>query len=128
MNDYYFWKGDLVRLRQFREEDVSRKLEEYYDSEARRYLQDGVTDLPPVSAEQYRKAAGIDDVSLDDNDFGKNLMLAIENFDDDFVGWINMWRRDPRSGVFECGMSIFREYRRRVCFRCVENIAAVWFL
>lgn len=113
MKANYFWQGDLVQLRQFREEDTPRKLEEYYDSQARRLLQDGITDLPPVSFEKYNKATGRDQIQMDDNDFNKNLMLAIENADKEFVGWINMWRRDPRSGVFECGFSIFKDFRRR---------------
>lgn len=113
MNDYYFWEGKLVRLRQFQEKDAERKLEEFYDSEARRYLQDGITDLPPVSVEQYKKLFKIDEVKLYDNDLNKPLRFAIENFDKNFVGWLTVWERNPRSGVFTFGISIFKEFRQK---------------
>ena len=112
MSEYYFWKGEKVRLRQFKESDISRKLEEYYDSEARRFLQDGITDLPPVTPEQYKKHFNLEDVELADNNLHSNIMFAIENFDGDFVGWINLWGRNPRSGVFNFGIGIFSEFRK----------------
>ena len=35
MKSGYFWQGELVRLRHFREEDAERKVEELYESEGR---------------------------------------------------------------------------------------------
>lgn len=110
-NNKYFWKGDLVQLRQFKEEDTKRKVDELYDSEARGFLQDGMTDLPPVSPEQYKNLYKIDDVDLYDNNLHKDLRFAIEDFNNQFVGWLTLWGRNPRSGVFSFGVSIFKEFR-----------------
>ncbi len=113
MENDYFWRGQLVQLRQFQEQDAERKLEEFYDSEARSMLQDGITDLPPVTVDQYTKLYKLGEVKLYDTNLHEPLRFAIENFEKEFVGWINIWERNPRSGVFTFGISIFRQYRKR---------------
>ncbi len=113
MKTNYFWQGELVRLRHFREEDAERKVEELYDSEARSYLQDGITDFPAPTVEQYKKYFKTDEITRSDDNLHKPFMFAIENFDGEFVGWINVWQRNPRSGVFEYGIGIFREFRKK---------------
>ena len=109
--DHYFWKGDLVVLRQASETDIPKKLAEYYDSESRSFLQDGVSDLPPVPHEMYAEDYP-GEINADDRDLTKRIGFAIDNFDGDYVGWIVMHSREPRHGRFAVGgISIFREYR-----------------
>jgi RimJ/RimL family protein N-acetyltransferase len=113
MSHHYFWKGQVVQLRQHHEQDVERKLEEYYDSDARSHLQNGITDLPPVSPERYRSLLKLEEQKHADTNLHEPLDFAIENLDKEFAGWVNIWQRDPRSGTFTFGVSIFREYRQR---------------
>lgn len=113
MNKNYFWKGEVIRLRQYRESDTERKLQGLYDSEARSLLQDGITDMPVLSPEQYKEFFKPGKGKLVDNNLHESLRFAIENFEEEFVGWINVWDRNPRSGTFSFGVSIFSDFRQK---------------
>ena len=48
-----------------------------------------------------------------DEDLQQRISFSIRDFEDDFVGWINMYARNSRHGTFSFEISIFREYRRK---------------
>ena len=111
--DGYFWRGELVMLRQGRAADVPHKIQQYYDSEARSLLQYGVTDFPPISEEAYSKLYLGDEKTSDDNIY-ERISFAIDSLAGEYVGWVGMYGREPRHGRFNFGgISIFREHRRK---------------
>ena len=112
-DESYFWRGDKVVLRQSLATDVPAKVSEYYDSEARRLLQQGVSDLPPISHEAFSKLY-LGDEKPNDRDICSKLSFAVDNLQGDYVGWIHIHSREPRHGRFEIGgISIFKQHRRK---------------
>ena len=104
----YFWQGEKVRLRPVKIEDAEMKRKEWTDTEARILLEAGM-DLPPMSPEAYTKA--IEDM-CDFRDTSRFTPFGIETLDETFVGWINLFKGQPKNGTFSFGISVFREYRK----------------
>ena len=109
----YYWRGNCVCLRQGNVKDAVRKREEYFDSEARSFLEYGITDLPAMSQEAYSAFFKLEDEKGKDDNLHEPISFAIDNLDGDYVGWIRMYGRNPRHGVFSVGLSIFREHQRK---------------
>ena len=107
-NNKYFWKNGKILLRSLKIEDAEKKWQEWFDSYTRRNLEYQL-DLPPVSLAEYT-------VQLKDavefKDTTRTISFAIDNLNGEFVGWINLFKGDPRHGNFSFGVSIFPEYRQ----------------
>ena len=101
----YYWQGDRVRLRSFRESDIGPKWQEYQDSRARQMLEYRI-ELPVVSEERYAEQLR----APDDDDSGR-ISLYVENLDGVLVGWLNLFDLDQRHGTFGVGISIYRAHR-----------------
>ena len=104
----YFWQGEKIRLRPLKIEDAEKKRKEWTDSEARILLECGM-DLPPISPDAYK--AAIEEM-CDFKDTSRFTPFGIETLDEEFVGWINLFKGRSRSGTFSFGISVFREYRK----------------
>ncbi len=106
--DGNFWQGEKVRLRPMQIKDAEQKLREYTDTEARAWLQQGL-ELPPISHEAF-----VEDIKshCDFKDTSKYIPFSIDTLDGEYVGWANLFKTNPRSGVFSFSISIYREYRR----------------
>lgn len=102
----YYWQGEIVRLRSFRESDIGPKWQEYQDSHARQMLEYRI-ELPVMSREQYAELL----TSPDDDP--RRISLYVENHDGGLVGWLNLFDLDERHGTFGVGISIFRDHRGR---------------
>jgi RimJ/RimL family protein N-acetyltransferase len=107
--DHYFWQTKKVRLRPLRISDAKRKWQEWFDTEARRFLEYQL-DLPPVNLEEYTRQ--FEDI-CEFKDTSRFYGFAIDNLSDEFVGWINLFKGDSKHGNFSFGISIFREYQRQ---------------
>ncbi len=102
-----FWQGKLVRLRGVEPSDAETFARWNLDSEAAREL-DFV--WPPVSLAQIRselEAASLK--KLEDDAF----RWVIEDANAHAVGAIDTHHCDHRRGVFQYGLSVAREHRRR---------------
>ena len=107
-NIEYFWKNDKILLRSLQNKDALKKWQEWFDTNSRRYLEYQL-DLPPVSLATYTEQ--LKD-AFEFNDTSRTLSFAIDNLNEEFVGWINLFKGNPRHGNFSFGVSIFREHRR----------------
>jgi RimJ/RimL family protein N-acetyltransferase len=105
--DNYYWQTEKVRLRPLRISDAEKKWQEWFDTEARRFLEFQL-DLPPVSLEAYTRQ--LEDI-CEFKETSRFYGFAIDNLSDEFVGWINLFKGDPKHGYFSFGISIFREYQ-----------------
>jgi RimJ/RimL family protein N-acetyltransferase len=105
----YFWQTNKVRLRPLRIDDAEKKWQEWFDTEARRFLESQL-DLPPVSLAEYTKQ--LEDI-CEFKDTTRMLSFSIDNLADEFVGWINFFKGNPGHGNFSFGVSIFRQYQRQ---------------
>ena len=85
-----------------------KKWQEWFDTEARRLLEYQL-DLPPVSLAEYTRQ--LEDV-CEFKDTSRLISFAIDNLSGEFVGWINLFKGDPKHANFSFGISIFRAYRR----------------
>jgi len=105
----YYWQGKSVRLRPLRKSDAEKKWREWTDTHARRLLEYQL-DLPPVSYEAYE--ADLED-SCEFKDTSRRISFAIETLDEEFVGWINLFKGGVKNGTFALGAAVFREHRAR---------------
>ena len=105
----FFWQTEKVRLRPLRISDAEKKWQEWFDTEARRFLEYQL-DLPSVSLEEYTRQ--LEDI-CEFKDTSRFYGFAIDNLSGEFVGWINLFKGDPKHGNFSFGISIFREHWRK---------------
>ncbi len=104
----YYWQNELVRLRALTFEDWENDYPNYFDSQARFFLEEEM-ELPPVVTtiqEQYRRFA----------DFNKDtgrLMFTVETIDGTAVGGLNLNSINERNGTFGIGIQIGVEHRNR---------------
>ena len=84
----YFWQTEKVRLRPLHISDVEKKWQEWFDTEARRFLEYQL-DLPPVSLEEYTRQ--LKDI-CEFKDTSRFYSFAIDNLSGEFVGWINLFK------------------------------------
>ena len=101
--DKYYWQNDKVRLRTMHPEDCNYT--EKLDSEAWAMASQEMA-LPPV-----KKAAKENDSEII-MDISKPV-FSIENLKGDYIGDIRFNSIDERHGVFELGISIWRNYRNK---------------
>ena len=105
----FYWQTEKVRLRPLQISDAEKKWQEWFDTETRRFLESQL-DLPPVSLEEYTRQ--LEDI-CEFKDTSRMISFAIDNLSGEFVGWINMFKGDPKHGNFSFGISIFREHWRK---------------
>lgn len=106
--DNYYWQNELVRLRAIRFEDWENDFPNYFDSNARFFLEEEI-ELPPVEElvqEQYRKFANF-------NQETGRTMFTIENLDGIPVGGLNLNSVNERNGTFGIGIQIGIEHRNK---------------
>ena len=77
----YYWRGNRVCLRQGNVKDAVRKREEYFDSEARSFLEHGITDLPAMSQEAYSAFFKLKDEKGKDDNLHEPISFAIDNLE-----------------------------------------------
>jgi len=105
----FFWKTDKVQLRPLSITDAEKKWEEWFDTKTRRFLEYQL-DLPPLSLAEYTEQ--LKDV-CEFKDTSNTISFAIDNLKGEFVGWVNMFKGNPKHGNFSFGISIFPAHRRQ---------------
>ena len=104
----YFWEGRLVRLRPMKIADAKLWLDEDVDSDAVRRLNYGIT-LPksrPAAREFISRYAHFKHTE-------ERIMFSIETLGGRLVGGINIHSMNRKSGTFQTGIRVYRQFRRR---------------
>ncbi len=102
-NLFYFWKGDMVKLRPLKIADSQAIFDEQTDSEADRAFNACIHPIKPL--EEIRE--WVENKGKEDK-----YMFAIENMNGDFVGTANIHSRNEQAGTFSFTIRVFRPYRR----------------
>lgn len=102
----YFWQNGLVRLRSIEEDDWEGHYYNRFDTPARRLVNLEV-ELPPTKNEANEFVEKFIDFKPDTG----RLMFAIENYDGENVGALNLNSIDERNGTFSIGMQIDQDHR-----------------
>ena len=105
----FYWQTEKVRLRPLQISDAEKKWQEWFDTYTRRFLESQL-DVPPVSREEYTWQL---ENNCEFKDTSQMISFAIDNLSGEFVGWITMFKGDPKHGNFSFGISIFREHWRK---------------
>lgn len=105
----YYWATEKIKLISERKKYAKRKWEELFDIDARKQLQH-IVELPPIAYEEYEKK--YEDCN-EINPNGDSFSLYVENFQNEFVGWINVQNIDRKNGTFSIGIGIFKDFQRK---------------
>ena len=98
----YYWKNELIELRQATKDDWELHYNNYYDTESRFYL-DGLQELPPDKEqckEEWYKLI---------NEQNRLMFIVLDN-SGLAVGCANINSMDERNGTFSTGMIIYDGY------------------
>ena len=101
----YYWQNKLVRLRPLRVEDWEAHYYSKFDSSARKLLK-GEIELPP-SIDLEKKFT---ELFANFNRYEGRLMFAVENLEAVFIGTINLYSVDEKTGTFSIGVVIAAEH------------------
>lgn len=104
--DKYYWQNELVRLRPATKEDWPNFYHNYFDSNARFFL-DGLIELPIDEEEAQEKWAEF----IESSKKNGRLNLSIETHDGVQVGGLSMAGIDERNGTFGIGIQMNRDIR-----------------
>lgn len=104
--DNYFWQAEGIRLRAVKPEDMDNKLDNYLDTQGRRFLNYEVE--LPRSREALSKSF---DIFYDFAPGTGRLMFTIETLEGEGVGSLNLCGIDYRNGKFGIGIEVDVRHR-----------------
>jgi len=104
----YFWAGDKIKLRSIDKNDWLEWLEDFEDSDAIRLLESTI-ELP----KSVEIAKAIYSEWADFKDTSKRIMFAIETYEGELVGGINLNSMDYKNGTFSFGIRVNRHHRNK---------------
>lgn len=102
----YFWKNDLIELRELRDEDWDIHFKNRFDTEGRKRV-NCLVELPPTEEEAHEF---VEKFKLFDQK-DKRIMFTVLNNHGENVGAININSIDERNGTFSIGLLI--DYNQR---------------
>jgi RimJ/RimL family protein N-acetyltransferase len=107
----YFWAGEKVRLRPFRESDWEVVWSERHDSEATRLFEPGIQ--LPVTEEQMQAWVRESAAKPLQVEGAEPLHFVVETLEGEPAGFGAIHDRNPQAGTFGLALRIYRRFWRR---------------
>lgn len=102
----YFWQGKVTRLRPFRLNDAELRFKASLDSPTRQAHNGGIE--CPNSVELQK--TWLENV-VDCKNNGGFVLFAMDNLNNETVGWVSLHSLDQKNGTFSFGVAVYRDHR-----------------